>query len=169
MHNNMKSNDNLCRRGGLLALAMLIVAGAGLLHSAFAQPAVPLVGVWIDHTGRGAVEISQCGGSLCGHIAWLKEPNQPNGSPVVDTKGRPVCGLQIIGEMKKMSDGSWDNGWIYDPEKDEKFTVELRMKSADVLQVHGYLGMKMLGETYVWKRAPTSQARCTVSPKKRPS
>ena len=174
MHNSMKLNAILLGRNkalaGLLALTIMAMVAVGLLPQAVAQPAaIPLVGVWIDHTGRGAVEITQCGSSLCGHIAWLKEPNQPNGSPVVDTKGRPVCGLQIIGEMKRMGDGSWDNGWIYDPEKDEKFTVELRMKSADVLQVHGYLGMKMLGETYTWRRAPASQARCTVPARKRPS
>src|SRR4029077_14920970 len=29
-------------------------------------------GVWIDHTGRGAVEIFECAGGLCGRIVWLK-------------------------------------------------------------------------------------------------
>lgn len=146
-----------------LGFGVAATLAAGQLRTdAHAQPAA-LTGLWIDHTGRGAVEISQCGGSLCGHIAWLKEPTKRDGTPVVDSKGRPVCGLQIIGEMKRMSDGSWDNGWIYDPEKDEKFTVELRLKSADTLQVHGYLGMKMLGETYVWRRAPASQPRCSAS------
>lgn len=149
-----------------LFLAGICIAIVGLIGgttSPSAQPSPPpMSGVWIDHTGRGAVEIASCGKSLCGHIAWLKEPNQPNGAPVVDSKGRPVCGLQIIGELQRMGDGSWDNGWIYDPEKDEKYSVELRLKGQDVLQVHGYLGMKMLGETYVWKRAPATQARCTT-------
>ena len=143
----------------LAAVALAIPAAVIGLKPAISQPP-PLVGLWIDHTGRGAVEISSCGSSLCGHIAWLKEPNQSNGKPVVDKKGRPVCGLQIIGEMKKKSDGSWDDGWIYDPEEDEQFTVELKMKPDGNLQVLGYLGVKMLGETYVWKRAPASQARC---------
>ena len=32
------------------------------------------LGVWIDHTGRGAVEITDCGGKLCGRIVWVKDP-----------------------------------------------------------------------------------------------
>lgn len=141
------------------ALALAVPAAVIGLRPAASQPS-PMVGVWIDHTGRGAVEITSCGASLCGHIAWLKDANQPNGKPLVDKKGRPVCGLQVIGEVKKKADGSWDDGWIYDPDEDEQFSVELKMKPDGNLQVLGYLGVKMLGETFVWKRAPTSQARC---------
>jgi uncharacterized protein (DUF2147 family) len=148
---------------GFTALAIGLPWGTLGSISARAQPPTsPLVGVWIDHTGRGAVEIASCGSSLCGYIAWLKDPNQPNGKPLVDAKGRPVCGLQIIGEMKPQSDGSWDNGWIYDPDRDEQYSVELRLKAKDQLQVHGYLGIKMMGETYQWTRASANQARCKV-------
>lgn len=143
----------------LAALAIALPTAVIGLKPAASQPP-SLVGVWIDHTGRGAVEITSCGNSLCGHIAWLKEPNQPNGKPLVDKKGRPVCGLQIIGEVKKKADGSWDDGWIYDPEEDEQFSVELKIKGDGNLQVLGYLGVKLLGETYVWTRAPASQPRC---------
>lgn len=146
-----------------IAAAIALAAPAAFIGLAAAQsqpPPSPLLGLWIDHTGRGAVEISACGNSLCGHIAWLKDPNQPNGKPLVDKKGRPVCGLQIIGEVKRKADGSWDDGWIYDPEEDEQFSVELKMKGDGNLQVLGYLGVKLLGETFVWTRAPASQARC---------
>lgn len=148
-----------------LALAPALLA-ASLLTGAPAASQPPLsdvVGLWIDHTGRGAVEIKPCGATLCGHIAWLKDPNQPNGKPLVDKKGRPVCGLQIIGEVKRQSDGSWDGGWIYDPEEDEQYSVELKLKSADSLQVLGYLGVKLLGETYVWTRATQAQQRCKAA------
>lgn len=148
-----------------VAATLTVACLAGAAAPARAQGAAALTGIWIDHTGRGAVEITQCGASLCGHIAWLKE-----GTPTQDGNGRPLCGLQIIGETKRQSDGSWDNGWIYDPERDDKFSVELRLKGQDALQVLGYMGMKMLGETYVWKRAPASLAKCVAtagSPKKR--
>lgn len=141
------------------AVAIALPAAVVGLKPAASQPP-PLVGLWIDHTGRGAVEITTCGNSLCGHIAWLKDPNQANGKPLVDKKGRPVCGLQIIGEVKKKADGSWDDGWIYDPDEDEQFSVELKMKPDGTLQVLGYLGVKMLGETFVWKRASATQSRC---------
>lgn len=151
--------------------ALVLTLASGLLFAlmligspAVSQPPMAdVAGLWIDHTGRGAVEIKPCGANLCGHIAWLKEPNQPNGKPLVDKKGRPVCGLQIIGEVKRQSDGSWDGGWIYDPEEDEQYSVELKLRSPDSLQVLGYLGVKLLGETYVWKRAPQAQERCKAA------
>jgi uncharacterized protein (DUF2147 family) len=134
------------------------------LLSAAAQPQTPaagIAGLWIDHTGRGAVEIQPCGNRLCGRVAWLQQPTDPKGTPAKDRKGRTLCGMQIIGDLHQTSNGSWDGGWIYSPDDDETFSVELQLKSRDTLQVLGYVGLKMLGETYEWKRAPATLAACT--------
>jgi len=139
--------------------------------SASAQAgAPPAAGVWIDHTGRGAVEIAPCPEGLCGRIVWLQQPNDKSGQLLRDEKNedrakrsQPICGLQIIGGLKLQSDGSWDNGWIYDPEQGEKFDVELRLRNPDQLQVKGYKGVKFLSETYQWKRAATPpEPRCAI-------
>ena len=125
------------------------------------------VGLWIDHTGRGAVEIAPCGDTLCGRIVWMKEPNDKTGKPLLDSqnedksrRGLPICGLQIIGGLKQQSDGSWDKGWIYDPEQGSAFDVELRLRNPETLQVKGYLGVKFLSETYVWRRAKELPPKC---------
>jgi len=90
----------------------------------------------------------------------MAEPNDKKGKPLRDIlngdngkRGRLICGLQILGDLKEMRDGSWDRGWIYDPEQGESFDVELRLKAPDVLQVKGYKGFKFLSETFQWKRA----------------
>lgn len=127
-------------------------------------------GLWIDHTGRGAVEIISCADALCGRIIWLQQPNDKAGQLLRDEKNedrakrsQPICGLQIIGGLKLQSDGSWDNGWIYDPEQGERFDVEIRLRSPDQLQVKGYKGLKFLSETYQWKRATTPpEPRCVI-------
>lgn len=123
------------------------------------------IGVWIDHTNRGAVEIVQCGAGLCGNIIWMKDPNDKKGKPLRDIlnedrtkRSRTICGLQIIGGVQAMRDGSWDRGWIYDPEQGESFDVELRLRTPDVLQVKGYKGLKFLSETFQWRRAATPPA-----------
>lgn len=127
------------------------------------------IGLWIDHTGRGAVEITSCAANdLCGRIVWLKEPTDKKGKPLVDglnedrkLRNRPICGLQVIGGLKAQRDGSWDNGWIYDPEQGESFDVEVRLRGADGLQVKGYKGLKFLSETFQWTRATaTPGPRC---------
>jgi uncharacterized protein (DUF2147 family) len=99
-------------------------------------------GVWIDHTGRGAVEISHCGGALCGRVVWLKNAN--------DGK---ACGTQVIGGVKPVAGGKWDGGWIYDPEERAKYSVELTPVGANKLKVMGYQGTKFLSETFMWTRA----------------
>jgi uncharacterized protein (DUF2147 family) len=139
------------RLGGAVAALCLFSAAA---HTQ--APAVGIAGLWIDHTGRGGVEIQPCGDHLCGRVAWLQQ-----GAPAKDRKGRALCGLQIIGDLHQTSQGRWDGGWIYSPDDDETFSVELKLTSRDRLQVLGYVGMKVLGETYVWKRAPATLAACS--------
>jgi uncharacterized protein (DUF2147 family) len=153
-----------------LAIAVTALPGHQALSQAPATVATsPIAGVWIDHTGRGAVEITPCGTSLCGRIVWTKDAADGKGQPLRDMqnpdrakRGQPICGLQIIGDLKAQRDGTWDNGWIYDPEKGEQFSLELTLRRPDVLQVKGYLGIKMLSETFEWKRAPADQPRCSV-------
>ena len=108
-------------------------------------------GVWIDHTGRGAVEITDCDGALCGHLVWLK-----------DNENAEACGVQILGEVKPAGAGVWDKGWIYDPEQDARFSVELKPMGEERLQVLGYLGTKLFSEKMVWQRAPADLERCTT-------
>lgn len=133
------------KRTGMPAL----LAAAALTGSAFAAQASPL-GVWLDHTGRAAIEITDCSGKLCGRLVWFKDPSN-------NAKG---CNVQIIGDVKPVSGGKWDNGWILDPEKDSKYDVELTPLGAEKLKVMGYAGMKFLSETYTWTRAPADIKRC---------
>ncbi len=129
----------------LKRLALLPVIAAATAGSAYAGS--PL-GVWLDHTGRGAVEITQCGNALCGKVVWVKA--------AADKEG---CNIQIIGNAKPVG-AKWDNGWILDPEKNEKYDVELTPVGDNKLRVLGYMGMKMFGETMMWTRAPAGLERC---------
>jgi uncharacterized protein (DUF2147 family) len=106
-------------------------------------------GVWMNDTGRGAIEIKNCGGALCGHVVWVKD--------TTDTRG---CGRQIIGNAAKVGTGVWDNGWIYNPDKKKKYDVELKPLSNGTLQVTGYAGSKFFSKKMIWKRAPSDLVRC---------
>jgi uncharacterized protein (DUF2147 family) len=133
--------DRIALHSVALAVAMASAAAARADNSA--------TWVWIDHTGRGAVEITDCNGKLCGHVAWVD-----------DAKNSDQCGKQIIGNVKSVGKNKWDNGWIYDPDRGSKYDVELTAVSADKLKVVGYAGTKWLSETYTWKRAPADLKKC---------
>ncbi len=128
-----------------LQTAALAVA---LLSSGAARANSSPLGLWIDHTGRGAVEIVNCGDKLCGYVAWVK-----------DAKNNDACGDQIIGDLKSAGGGRWDNGWIWDPDSSSKYDVELT-PMGDQMRVLGYAGTKWLSETYTWKRAPGDLKKC---------
>ena len=132
--------------------------------------AAALIGVWLDDTGRGAVEIKACGASLCGNIFWLQEPFKPNGTPVTDAnnpdgakRSRPVCGLQVIGNVRAMPDGSWDEGWVYDPKVGKSYDLAIAVAGRDRLSVTGYKGVKFLSRTFIWTLAPACLPRCDVT------
>ncbi len=125
-------------------------AAAALLGClpALASDAEPL-GVWLNDTGRGAVEIKPCGSALCGRVVWLRDEK--------DSKG---CGKQIIGGAKSVGSNVWDGGWIYSPERGKTFDVELKPLSNGTLQVTGYAGVRFLSKTMIWTKAPADLKRC---------
>jgi uncharacterized protein (DUF2147 family) len=134
--------------GSLLALALLAPATEAQ------GPARGVTGLWIDHTGQGAVEIGPCGERVCGRVVWLKDPAHKSKS------GKLICGTQILGDLRPRQNNTWESGWIYNPEDEERFSAEIKLKNENTLLVTGYLGIKFLGETYTWKRATTDLNRC---------
>ena len=141
-----------------------------ILYSSNVFASGDISGVWLDESGKGAIEVRACGSSMCGYIVWLKNANGHNGKPLIDRlnpeasrRNNPICGLQVIGQLKPQQDGSWDKGWIYDPKTGEAFDVEVRRISQNGLQVRGYLGLKFLSETYVWRRIEGDFAGCQVT------
>ena len=126
----------------VFALGTLIACHAS------AQGESPL-GVWINDTGLGAVEITQCGKGVCGRVVWVKSPSK-----------KKVCGLQVIGDAADVGGGVYDKGWIYDPKNGMKFDVELTPQGS-TLQVMGYMdGDKTLSKTMIWTAAPSDLQRC---------
>jgi uncharacterized protein (DUF2147 family) len=125
-------------------------------------------GIWYDDTGKGAVKIEICTPTtLCGKIYWLKEPLTPKGQPKIDRynpeptmRTRPICGLPVLGDLEQLSGGGFDNGWVYDPKEGKSYSVALDLIGPDKLKVTGYKGMKFLGKSFIWTRAPNDLPSC---------
>jgi uncharacterized protein (DUF2147 family) len=159
---------------------LLLAAGAGPLYAAPNQDRPRELGVWFNQAGKGAVEIRPCGTAgreadrLCGYIVWLKQPNNKRGEPLTDgynsdpaKRHRPICGLPVLGQLRPMSDGSWDMGWVYDPEQGQAFDAAIQLRSADRLILTGYKGVKLFSKSFVWRRAPADLPRCDQTPDER--
>lgn len=159
------------RRGNLAAQAAFALGAALVLpelrdaQAAGQAGGAAEVGIWINHEGKGAVEIKPCGPGLCGNIVWLKTPVNDQGQPLIDRRNpdetkrtRPICGLPVIGNVKRTPDG-WDQGWIYNPEEGAQYDVALQA-AGDKLVVTGYKGIKLFSKTFTWTRAPVDLQRC---------
>lgn len=136
-------------RQGLRFAALAAV----LLGASPALAAGDPLGVWMNDTGRGAIEIKDCGGRLCGHVVWVKDTSDANG-----------CGRQIIGDLVSAGGGVWggDNAWIYSPEKKKNYNVEITPLSDGTLKVKGYAGISFLSKTMIWTKAPADLVRCST-------
>ena len=153
------------------AFAFALLTAPVFAAALSAAPASKELGVWYDDTGDGAINIEPCGDKLCGKLVWLKEPLNDKGQPLFDRhnpdeskRKRPICGLPIFGDLKKQADGSWDSGWVYDPHEGKSYSFTFALSGADKLQVTGYLGMKLLGKTMTWTRAPGNLPSCAAQP-----
>ncbi len=150
--------------------ALMALMAATLLYPQLASAETdlpPEVGVWINDTRDGAVEIKPCGRALCGHIVWLRDPISKRGGPKRDIynpnpqrRNQTICGLQVIGRLVPQRDGSWDGGWIYDPKTGQAYDVSIRVRSKRKLEVHGYQSLKILGKTFFWTRANKELPPC---------
>jgi uncharacterized protein (DUF2147 family) len=159
---------------GISGLLLAVTVGPGAAAPAEGTPRE--AGLWFNHSGRGAVEIRPCAETgrdanyLCGFIVWLKQPNNKKGEPLHDgynpnprKRTRPICGLPVLGHLRPMSDGSWDQGWVYDPEQGKSFDAAIKLRSRDQLILTGYKGIKFFSKSFVWKRAPDDLPRCAVA------
>lgn len=127
-------------------------------------------GLWLTESKRVIVEIGPCDGApsnACGKVVWLVEPTDDKGAPRVDEKNpeeslrsRTLCGLPVVGDFKKASDGSWEDGFIYDAGEGDMYDAYLEPQDDGTLKVRGYLLISALGKSQIWTRVDDNRGGC---------
>lgn len=147
----------------------------GLMLAALSGPvaaAPDVTGLWMTQEDDGAVLVESCGAAVCGRLVWLREPLGEDGQPLRDDnnadarlRGRPLCGIQILSDAA--------GGSIYDPESGSTYSLALALADDNTLSVTGFVGIKAIGKTVQWHRAPAGLKRCDApapaGPPKKPS
>ena len=159
----------LARAAAPAAAALLASA---VISASFAETALPQeAGVWFDDTGKVAIKIEPCGAKLCGRIFWLKDLINDQGEILTDKHNpdptqhtRTICGLPVLGQLQAMPEGGYDGGWVYDPKVGQSYSVAILLSGRDELSVTGYKGVKLLGKTFIWKRAKADLPNCAAAP-----
>ncbi len=136
---------------GFAALALCVAMAASARAS---SPLDSVIGVWLVASKSGHVEITRCGGSVCGTIVWLKEERP--GQPTLDARNkdpaarvRPIRGSQMLWGFSPGQTG-WVNGRIYNAEDGNSYRAELMAPTPDTLKVKGCVGP--ICQTQTWRR-----------------
>ncbi len=147
--------------GLVLALAMLVAAGAPRVASADERPG-DIIGLW--DTGDGAhVEVYERDGLYHGKFRHFYDEPPADGvdakNPDPALRGRPLVGADFI--LNFAFDGKkWTDGRIYNPENGKQYKADLEMQDG-VLKVRGWLGVRLLGRTVSWSRLDASAEGAT--------
>ncbi|KTT27085.1 hypothetical protein SB14R_00095 [Pseudomonas oryzihabitans] len=118
------------------ALAAFLIAVQLPLAQA-ASPA-PVQGLWLTADQGAAVRVEPCAdnaAALCGTIVWDKDAGNAH-----DT-----CGTRIL-QMTRNDEGTWRDGWVFDPRDGKKYKGYVRRKGDD-LNIRAYVGTELLGKT----------------------
>jgi len=142
---------------GAGALLMLL-AGGGAASTGTSDP---LIGLWMirdDRTGepRALVRIAGHGDEYRGTIEkGLRGPDAE--SPYCDRcegerRGKPLLGMTILSGVRRTGD-VYGGGEILDPDSGKVYDCRLSLEQGGrQLQVRGFIGTPMFGETRTWYR-----------------
>ncbi|MEM6620879.1 MAG: DUF2147 domain-containing protein [Pseudomonadota bacterium] len=127
----------------------------------------PAFGYWLTENGKAIVEFAPCGSKTCGRMVWVANPRDDQGQPKLDVanldeakRGRPICGLDLVGGLDADGPGAWTDGWIYNPRDGSTYSANIQAISGDKLKVRGYLGLSLLGSSQTWTRVANDRGGC---------
>jgi uncharacterized protein (DUF2147 family) len=140
----------------LRSVAITLALFSAPLASAFAaDPA----GTWLTENGKARIRIADCGGALCGTIAWLKEPNDEAGKPKTDAnnadaakRARPLIGVATVIGMKPSGTPDKWAGQVYNAEDGKTYSGSLTLTGATTLKLEGCALGGLVCKSQTWTR-----------------
>jgi uncharacterized protein (DUF2147 family) len=144
----------------LAAIALLAI----VVHAHAQAPNASPVGVWQTYDDdtrapKAVVQIDDRAGTLSGRIVKLFRAPGEDANPRCQActgkrHDRPVLGMTILWNFHRHGD-IWVGGEVLDPESGDSYHATLRLRDGGAtLDVHGYIGIPLLGRSQVWERQP---------------
>lgn len=129
----------------VLAMVMAVFCCLGMSAQSVADK---IVGTYkaVQNGQESKVKIFKYQNGYRAQIVWLKEPNNPDGTPKRDhrnpdkSKQKVLSSQVVLVEKVTYDDGVWKNGSIYNPTEGMTYKVEIKFKDAKTLEVKGKLG-----------------------------
>jgi uncharacterized protein (DUF2147 family) len=150
-----------------LAVVCLILGHPGDTSAAVMADSLPpdaMAGDWLTETRDATVRIRHDGDRYDGVIVALRDPNGPDGKPARDVhnpdppkRDRPIVGLTILWNFRATGGGSYDDGFVYDPDSGKTYHGQATLAGLGTLKLRGYVGISLFGRTETWTRVAGPQ------------
>ena len=147
----------------LALLALALLTAAPLAAQSLPSEARGVLGEWTTYgdDGREAqavVRITESDGVVSGRIVRiLPTERYPDPEFRCDDCEGPYAGADLrtvpLIEGMTWDDDEFSGGRITDPTNGKSYRAVMRLDGADRLEVRGFLGIRALGRTQVWRRA----------------
>jgi uncharacterized protein (DUF2147 family) len=140
-----------------LPFALCALLGTTNLYAA----STTVRGYWREPSG-GVIRIAPCGTSLCMDIVALSPQPHPSSdvrNPDRRLRERPLCGLRIGAGFIERDSRHADGGHLYDPKSGHTYRGSMS-SDGDLLELRGYVGLKLFGRTETWMRVYDAPGPC---------
>lgn len=120
-----------------------------------------VMGEWRDPTGS-VIHIGSCGAEICLWISFLS-PSAPSTSdihnPDESERSRALCGLKIGSGFTLHGSDRATGGTLYDPKTGKTYRGGMTSEGSK-LELRGYVGIPLFGESQTWTRTTEPQKAC---------
>jgi uncharacterized protein (DUF2147 family) len=155
-----------------LVLSLILVASAlfGLQARADSGsesglPADTLIGEWWTEGREGRVNFQRYRDGTYRGTTTCCKPLKPSADrPLTDHKNpnpalreRATVGIVIIWKLV-FDSGEYSGGHVYNPRDGKTYRINVEVLDKNTIKIRGFLGISLLGQSQVWKRATAAEA-----------
>ena len=90
-------------------------------------------------------------GTYMGILNWMSVPKKDTHNKDPKLRDRALAGIVLMWNLH-YDDGEYVDGYVYNPEDGGTYRVKAKVATTESLEVRGYLGISLFGQTKTWLR-----------------
>ena len=111
-----------------------------------------IVGEWWSEEKDGRIRFYRHrSGTYRAILSWSKKPRADTENDNPKLRSRSIVGIVLMWDLR-FDDGEYEDGYVYNPEDGNVYRIDCKVLGPNRLEVRGYLGVALFGQTQVWTR-----------------